>query len=303
MKIKRLAGLFAYILSVPSLAYVGHYLSGRSGAVAMGLASTLGAVLFEPIRTKLVAAAQRALFFPPRCRVLVFGHPRSGKTTLIKRILTKEKPTRTEVSTDDFDVFEEELRLGLKNPRRLIAAIADYKGQQPGQLIVEPPVGFFGPKGQRLISAVVFMVDLIPPFTDRQAGVLPDDMIVESYKTDGLALVDDRVKENCIYVNKWHIQEIFELAYSNQKLQSVRLVINKFDLFRKVVVKGYLPGVTLESDSEYAMACYRDVAKEIRAACDQNNIKDFSVHVVSAATGENVAGVLGDVFEGYSRGR
>jgi hypothetical protein len=56
------------------------------------------------------------------------------------------------------------------------------------------------------------------------------------------------VTENLTYLNKWQIETILALAHNQDNtVQSVRLIINKADLFQAAVMRGYMPGVNVQN--------------------------------------------------------
>jgi GTPase SAR1 family protein len=303
MKLKGIVLIVLYILIIAGITLLGTIVAGGIGSllgIILGALMSSGATIFKPFRDWLENFVdENIVLTDENCRVLVFGLPRSGKTSLIKRIITADKPV-SETSTDDFDVYDETLRLGLEKPKRYRVSFADYKGQKPSQITVEPPENFFGISGYKVVNAILFVVDFFPEIRDEKGTVLSTEQIVQKYETNAAELIKKRVDANLEYINKWTIEPVLTVCYSEKNLWSVRLLINKIDLLRDVISRGYLPNVNQDEIEKFAKKFYESLEKELREACTQNNIQDFSVHLISASTGENVRSVLGEILETYS---
>jgi GTPase SAR1 family protein len=281
--------------------------------ISLALTSLVSAIpfLFPGIRQRFEAFAKKHIFIGKSnvsniylelegsYRVLVYGLPGSGKTTLIKNMLSVSAP-HVEISTDEYDVYQNEVTLSLKPLRKMSVAVADYKGDKPSQIIVSPPQDFFGEEGNKKINAIIFVVDMFPRSFDECGNPLvPDktrDFILESYKKNTLKLIKNRVKETKEYITKWDIEEVFTVAFNKTNLRSVRLVINKIDLLRAIIEAGYVPGVSVASLENYALKAFSEIERNISMACEQNIISDFSTCLISAASGENVGSMLGQIL-------
>lgn len=242
-----------------------------------------------------------------KCRGLIFGLGRSGKTTIIKNGLTFGDTAARERSTQNFDIYEAQVTLGLGNSSKFPASIADYKGQQPSQLIVDGPAEFtefFGRNNQRLINSVIFVVDLFPELRDIQGDALQDDEIVAQYASGAEQRIFDRVADHKEYLTRFIIQMIFSLAFSKEHLFIVSFLINKVDLLERVVANGYLAGVNDEKSlEEYAKNLFAPISDEIERACQANGVNNFSLHLVSGQKGTNIRSVFSEIFEVYNRRR
>lgn len=304
MTLKGIVLIVLYVLIILGLVFLGTVVAGPVGsllAIILGAILSSGATLAKPFRDWLEDFVDENIsLWQSKCRILIYGLPRSGKTSFIKRIITADKPV-AEDSTSDFDVYDETLRLGLKNPKRHRVSFADYKGQKPSQILVDPPESFFGVSGQEMVNAILFVVDLFPEIRNEQGEALNDSEIVERYKHNANELIEQRVKSNLEYVNEWTIEPVFTVCYSEKNLFSVRLLINKIDLLRDIVAHGYLSSVNPDELEQFARKLYQPLEEKINEACSKNNIEDFSVHLVSASTGENIKDVLGEILEVYSK--
>lgn len=293
-------GLLIAILVAVALAgraLADNFVFGTLISLLLGSLFSVGAILFSPFRDWLEEFVNKNIRRKRRlCRILIYGMPRSGKTTLIKRWLTKERAV-SEKTTSRYNYYEEEIRVKLEPSIKCRVAIADYKGQKPSQVYVDPNIEFFGPPGHRLVNFIVFVADLFPELVDRQGEKIGDEELVEEYKENAHQYIKKRVEENSIYLSEWSIESVFEAAYSEDNLWAVRLFVNKIDILRTLVSRGYLPGVTVETIPEYVLQLYKPVEERIREACQANGISDFSTHLVSALTGEDVQPALGEILE------
>lgn len=302
MKLKGIVLVVLYILIIVGITLLGTIVAGGVGSllgIILGALISSGATIFKPFRDWLENFVDENIALSnENCRVLVFGLPRSGKTSLVKRMLTADKPV-AETSTNDFDVYDETLRLGLEKPKRYRVSFADYKGQKPSQITVDPPENFFGISGYRVVNTILFVVDFFPEIRDEKGNALNTEQIIQKYEVNAAELIKKRVDDNLEYVNKWTIEPVFTVCYSEKNLWSVRLLINKIDLLREVISHGYISNMNQDEVESFAKKLYEPLEQELREACAQNNIQDFSVHLISASTGENVRSVLGEILETY----
>ncbi len=265
-----------------------------------GIASVM---FYKPFREWLESlSAMSSGLHAQKCRVLLIGLGRSGKTSIIHRILTEDAALQEE-STNEFNIYDEVKRIGLQNPNRYIVSIADYKGQRLSQITVEHPVQFFGRPGQCLINALIFVVDLFPELTDADGRTLKDEELIELYAQDADQKITDRVSDQLEYLTKYTIEQIFTLAYSERNLMAVKLIVNKVDLVKWLVIKGYLPDVTEENIEDYVHKLYNPMMTALENACQVNNIEGFAVHLVSAKTSEGIHQVLSEILESYHHRR
>jgi hypothetical protein len=213
-------------------------------------------------------------------------------------LLTHDKPSR-EKSTEEYDLYEGEGRLGLKNTKRVPVCVADYKGQKPSQFFINPDEAFYGPPGKRLINAVFFVVDLFPEVRDEDGIVLKDEVLLDRYAMEAEDRLRARVAENCEYITKWTVELVISLAHSQTNLHAVHLLVNKTDLLEKLFARGYLRSSI--ANEKYAIQLYDPMAVIIRKACDDNGMKEhtFAVNVISASRGDGVNEVFGEILKNY----
>jgi GTPase SAR1 family protein len=299
-------GYFAigiFVVIVIGFAFLGAKLLNDLPVIGALIGAILATVIsivatfFSGVQDWLESSAQ---LNPGEARVLLVGLGRSGKTSIIRQILAQDMP-RQEKSTQEFDIYEEVIRLGLQDPDRQRVSIADYKGQKLSQITVHHPVGYFGSRGHRLINAVIFVVDLFPELLSQRGKPLQDNELIRLYEADANNRIADRVTEHMEYITRFTVEQVFSATYSRHNLFAVRLLINKIDLLREITLRGYLSEMSEGALEKYAKNLFAPLSSKIQKACEVNNVNNYSVHLVSAKTGENIQLVFGDIFENFHR--
>lgn len=294
--------LFAFIcLIITLLAFVGDPVFGTGVGVVLTIVLGVGKIIFRPLEHRFEKFVDHNIGVPgKKCRIALIGMGRSGKTSLIRQLLT-EDPPRQEESTETFDVFEDTKRFGLENPKRHTIAIADYRGQQLSQLTVEHPTTFFGPPGNRRINAILFIVDMFPELKNSRDEALTDEESIHLFSKDPPFWIKDRVKDQKEYITRYTIEQVFSLCYNKSNLQTVILLINKIDLLEMLVSLGHLQLAKNETCDSYVKKLFADTAKELKKACTSNELSEPSVYTISAKTGINIENVLHQVLGNYTR--
>jgi hypothetical protein len=257
-----------------------------------------GAIVLKPVREFLEAWVGRDLD-STTCRIYFFGCRGSGKTAMIKNILASGEIT-TIASTSDFNYFEGTKRYDLKGDVQLRIQCADYTGEQPSMVTIDLPEGFAGPRGDRAINVVFFMVDIIPRVLDDSGRVLGDEGTVAWLQNNADEKIRNRLSEHHDYLSGPMLQVVFSSAYSPQ-LRSVRLVITKLDLVQEACTRGYLTCSGANTLLEWLRKNFASIEGNIREACQQNNISDFSVHVVSTTQDIGTRALLSELWKHHLR--
>ncbi|NJS10455.1 MAG: hypothetical protein HC789_08770 [Microcoleus sp. CSU_2_2] len=257
-------------------------LNQEAAVAAIFMLSPVGMLLFEPIRERLEDSIDdlitSACIDKSVYRILIFGRHGSGKTTFIQTAFTLCKADPRIISTKYFEyrrfrahLHKKELQLDQYTD----VAVADYKGQEPSQVIIDSSKDFFGPKGNRVLNAIIFIVDLVPRKNDEHGNPLNDESLLEWLKNGNtLNKIKERVEEHNQYINQASLQLLFRSLYS-QNLKSVIFVINKKDLIERLIDDGYLP-TNFRDFREYAKHLFDRMIKNINEACTQLGIEDFS---------------------------
>jgi adenylate kinase family enzyme len=314
MTVKGIIAIVVTVLCIIGIMVLGAYFAddnilGPLTSIVITTLVSAAPLFFEAPRHKLKLFVQtniipgRSVIVDPQpvlilnsYRILLFGLPGSGKTTLIKSMLTVQAP-KAEISTDEYDVYQAELTTSLRPLIKQWVEIADYKGNKPSQITVNPPERFFGAEENRLINSIFFIVDLFPRIDEKKHTPMdPEETrewVISSYQSKAHSKIMNRLKQCELYMNKWQIEQVFAAAFSTNNLRSVRLIINKSDILNAVIKAGYLPGIDAASFEMETLKYFEEIESNIRKACEENQVSDFSVCILSAGTGENVNTMLG----------
>lgn len=329
---KRHILILTLYLSALVLAEVGFYWMSRKygfapadpglqvpSALILAVLITAGSIVFKPVRQSLEEWVTRDLD-RDICRICVFGQAGSGKTSLMKYILAARK-IRSESSTTKFDVYGGNIKYDLDRNSQFKALIADYKGDQPSMAILDLPGEFAGPRDDRAINILVFVVDLLPRIADLESGrVLGDDDTLTWLKTETHEKIQNRVRQHLDYLVPYMLQVVFSSVLSRRpagdhsgsngrpvldhhELRSVRLVITKFDLVEKAQSLGYVKIPKGESLGNWARGYFARVEQDLRSACRENGIQDFSVHLVSLTRGTDMPELLDGLWSQHLQAR
>jgi GTPase SAR1 family protein len=242
-------------------------------AGALFILGPMGILLFEPVRVNINSWLSNSFVNPSIYRILIFGHAGSGKTTFIETAFTFGNDTNTE-STKEFKYYKFKIVLGLQEEEKNVA-IADYRGQKLSQIILDGDKNFFGTKNNRLINAIIFIVDLVPRQTDNNGIILDNDQLIK-WLSDGNGIneIESRLRDNYMYINRNILQVLFELLLS-RNLQKVVFLINKIDIMETLIDNGHISLTNYSNARQYALHKYEDTILEIDKFCSANNI-DFS---------------------------
>jgi hypothetical protein len=288
-------------------------------ALILAVLITAGSIVFKPVRESIEEWVTRDLD-RDICRICLFGQAGSGKTSLMKYILAARK-ILPESSTTEFDVYEGNIKYDVHRNSQFKALIADYKGDQPSMAILDLPDKFAGSRDDRAINVLLFMVDLLPRIADLESRkVLGDDETLIWFKTETHEKIQKRVAQHLDYLVPYMLQVVFSsvlsrrparnhslsrdhLAMDHHELRSVRLVITKFDLVEKAQSLGYVRIPKGESLENWARGHFARVERDIRSACQENGIQDFSVHVVSLTRGTDMPDLLDGLWSQHLQAR
>ena len=272
--------------------------------VTLWAIGSIGAFLIPPFRKKITPlilglsteqsvselSAEQSLY-----RICVFGRSGIGKTTLIENAFIYDIDSHIK-STDKFDFYT--FSVSLQRRKSVDVAIADYKGQNPSQIVLFGPPEFFGHNNNRLLNAVLFMVDLVPKIVDEQEYPISDEALIEWLKKEGaLRKIETRIEENYGYINEVSLELFFSRFYSKKNLKSVKLLITKVDLVDKLISDQHITLSDFRDAKEYAQYKFRSMIENIHRFCDGLGINDFSVHIVRANSADDLKPIIAELLK------
>lgn len=242
------------------------------------------------------------------CRIMLYGMPTSGKTTIIENLFTRGTPSPVE-STTVFHWYERKDFLELGGAEYKVA-VADYRGEDPDQILDEKSldanhyaVSFFGPPNGRLVNVIFFIVDLFGDDAPNK-HLEPDKYkeFLDSYATDAVKKIERRVNANKRYIPEWYLKSIIRVVHSEENLFAIRLFINKMDILEDMLSRNYIPSHSLETATDFALEQYSAVPmRALIKACKENNIH-FSTHTISAiAKGQELEKIYEEILRSFSK--
>lgn len=255
----------------------------------------VGGYLFKPIRDELDSFISNLFVKKSIYRICIFGRSGSGKSTFIETAFTLINPNRNRRSTETFDYYKFKVQLGLRNFTDV--AIADYRGQNPSQIIIHALPDFFGSEDSRVVNAVVLIVDLIPRKNDDKGNPLEDEaLLLWLREENAIEKIEARVREHYDYINEASLELLFASLYSSN-LKSVIFLINKLDLIDNLINDGYITLRNCRNGKEYAKQKFETMIQNISRDCSGLEIKNFSVFTVSAKKTDDLKPLIVNLLE------
>jgi hypothetical protein len=252
----------------------------------LALLTTLIAILvtmvFNPIRRRLEAYISRT--DGDSClRILLFGASGSGKSAFADHVLTV-KPLLPMKSSTNFTIRSGKAVVNGLEPEEIL--LADYHGQKPSQVTSYIPDGFAGSPGERIVDAILFLVDLIPRVEDPKTNKVFDDKRLLAWLAEHPSeRIKERLEQHKYYISDAVLEILFE-AVRSTRLREIRLLVTKADLLRRASSEGVF-GVEGQSIEEYTSGFFAAVEAQIRAACIENSSSvdespiNYSTHFIS----------------------
>ena len=209
--------------------------------------------------------------------ICTYGYSGSGKTTLIKNTFTFGSLKGQERTTRRFKwyrfepVISEDERSWKVNVR-----IADYQGQRPSDLILKNRITLNN------VSNLIFLVDIVGRRYSNDDTDLPDseDDIMKWLANDPSGKIEQRIADHVEVINKGMLELIFS-RMANPRLNSVILIINKFDVIQRLSREGlYLTGKSDDELLVYTRSLFKDIEDKINEACFQSNLGRCKTFVI-----------------------
>ena len=221
--------------------------------------------------------------------ICFYGYAGSGKTSLANSWFTGEPSSHG--STTDIKLYRvsRDTRKG-----SITLLILDYKGQKPSQMTTRIPDKFRGILGRT--NAAIFIVDIVDRYDDSGNPLEKEEQQIRWLSQNTEEKIEKRISEHLQYING-SLEIVFSVI-TNPNLKSIRLVINKFDIFREVY--KYIPNPNNLSPEEYCKKLFEKIYDEVNKACQANRIRDFQVEVISAKHDEGTRKLLNGILEEFS---
>lgn len=219
--------------------------------------------------------------------IFTFGHSGSGKTELIKDLFLHRISETKSTKAFDYHDFKVQLDLNSSAENLIPVKIADYRGQVWAQL-------YEAARENDKINALLFIVDIAPAYVENKKYT--DEEILDLFSKSPGEEIKKRVFQHIKYVNEFSIQTVFEYS-ANENLKSVRLVINKIDLLKRLQELEYLDrNLDIE---DYAKSFFKETIETLDKFCQENSITDFEVITTSATKHINIKELFDGLLDVY----
>ena len=225
--------------------------------------------------------------------IFLYGRGGSGKTTLIKHLLSLEElKNRHQPSTEFAEYYAGAFHYAPSASSRfrrkytIPVRIADYKGQAPIQALR------LNKEFKSQINAIVFIVDIVHPSPNSDGNMMSNEALIKWLSADTERKINERFIQHVAYIGDAILSVLFSDILSNNRghLRSVRLVINKIDIVQALMAEKRLTGFS--SAEDFVRDKFSPIEKFIFDACRQNGITDVKVEIVSLTNGNGVRDLI-----------
>lgn len=254
-----------------------------SGIVALFIGNKTGSMSKEREVKKIESSYRLPVQIPSKDKrnsILLVGLGGTGKTSLIKALLNNHEANPNE-KTESFEIYKGD-RLSIRNNQdsntennRYWFYIADYKGQNVGQLIrsfIVQQKKPYSPLAYGYVTSLILIVDLIAPKEEQDGEALKRRAEYDK----------SRVEEHLSQWNETALDSIFGLLTS--ELRYVSIFINKIDL---------MENRTHEYD-EKLLSLFKPLEYKIRKRSGRATVK---MYLGSAQTGAAINFLVEDIME------
>jgi GTPase SAR1 family protein len=264
-------------------------------AMFVGACTLLAAlVFFKPVKEafqqiSLTPTTSIGIIPPsitPNFNLVLYGLRGSGKTTLIKKLLTLDELGR-EPSTLESKIYTGQVKFDLTTDRPINLRIADYYGEKPSRFLDMIKTEFTNAQGAAIVNAIIFVVDVAPRGLDLDGTIMTDAKLIAAMDPEKIA---DRVAEHQDYISRSILEVLFsQIASSN--LQSVRLLINKADLVEVFYGQNFAQNLglsqTFSTPEAWARHLFEPIDASLKQACQSQNL-DYSAIFTSLTQNPNI---------------
>jgi GTPase SAR1 family protein len=213
--------------------------------------------------------------------LVLYGLRGSGKTTLIKKLLTLEE-LGLEPSTLDAKVYTGQVKFDLSSDRTLNLRIADYYGEKPSNFLEMIKSEFVDGQGVAIVNAIIFFVDIAPRGIDLDGSLMSDEKLISAMDR---GKIDDRIAEHHDYISRSILEVLFsQIASAN--LHSVRLLINKADLAEEFYRKNGFKRQFANPEA-WARAAFDRIDTSLHQACQTQGL-DYAAYFTSLTKNPNI---------------
>ncbi|MBE9032162.1 hypothetical protein IQ266_20700 [filamentous cyanobacterium LEGE 11480] len=213
--------------------------------------------------------------------LVLYGLRGSGKTTLIKKLLTIDE-LGLEPSTTEAKVYEGKIMAGLGADQSINLRVADYYGEKPSNFLEMVKSEFTESDGSSSVNAIIFFVDIAPRGVDIDGSLLPDEKIIAMMDKTQVA---NRITEHEDYISRSILEVLFS-QIGGENLKSVQLLINKADLVEAIYAKQGLKRKFANPEA-WANSLVSKIDQSLQQASEAQNLS-YSSHFISLTKNPNI---------------
>jgi GTPase SAR1 family protein len=216
-----------------------------------------------------------------RFNLVLYGLRGSGKTTLIKKLLTIDE-LGLEPSTTASQIYEGQIMPNLTAAQPINLRVADYYGEKPSNFLDMVKTEFTTTAGDSIVNTIIFFVDIAPRGMDMDGSLMPDDKMIVAMDIQQVA---NRITEHEDYISRSILEVLFS-QIGNDNLHSVRLLINKADLAEAIYAKQGLKR-KFDSPESWVRSLVSRIDASLQQVSQSQNL-DYSSHFVSLTKSTNI---------------
>jgi GTPase SAR1 family protein len=213
--------------------------------------------------------------------LVLYGLRGSGKTTLIKKLLTIDE-LGLEPSTTASKIYQGQIMPNLTADQPINLRVADYYGEKPSNFLDMVKTEFTTTAGASIVNTIIFFVDIAPRGMDMDGSLMPDEKMITAMDVKQVA---NRITEHEDYISRSILEVLFS-QIGNDNLHSVRLLINKADLAEAIYAKQGLKR-KFDSPESWVRSLVSRIDESLQQVSQSQNL-DYSSHFVSLTKSSNI---------------